>query len=702
MSLAIAKLDGRPRITPPYIPATEAVAMLKCSDGHFRRLCSDRWGPAGLARKFGGEWAVLPDADPRLHAHESWDARDLRQLAELRAAKTKPRYIELAEQRRDIVLGFDAFEAGQPLRKAGAQSAYIARLIVEGVIPCDGISKLSSRTLDRWETLYKADGDAGGIKALVKLSGGPKGEDSIGEQAWEYFLRIKSVNRRSVADAYKVTLGIVELEHKDEDGWEWPALRTVQLAYQTRVPLPEKVLAEQGPHKMRALTLPKITRSLEDVPAGSHLVGDERTLDVMCRVPRDKSWARVRPKLTAWMDSRSRMIPGWIIAERANSDTILSTFRMAAEAMETVPDEVTCDNGVDYRTVAGRSRRTRKWDEFDSKWVHGAFERLSVTVHFALKKHPWSKSIESRFSTIGERFDKYFASYWGGKIDNRPWDAEAFTKANLEALPTIEEMHDAFEAFVAVLHEEVVAGDGMFELCPRQAMRQFYTSAPRRVESSVLEMICCRMHGPVKVSRDGLRFNHILYGKHDEAVWRLQGKEVYFLTDPVQADRITICDGEGVPTCVAYADRNLGITQDEVRAAQAMTKKAEKTIKNYDAARDHNLMTTPQKILAARAAAAKLQQIPDGELPAPTGPETLRIVRPDVAAGAEQIWRAVGAEDIRRLAELNAGAAALNELRSPDLRRFDCLEGIEGAEPPAPVAFDLRQLSTGMETDHAG
>jgi len=700
MSLALCQPGLAPRIPAPYIPLPEAAAAMQCSVGHLRRLCAERFGPIGLAKKFSNEWAVLPDADKRLREkREGWEARDLRQEGELRLAKTPPKYVDLAKFRRDIVRGLDAFDGARGKTRAEAMRLYIADLRLRAVLPAPGIKKLSPRTLHRWDAAYKAAGEEGGIKALVKMTGEWNERAVIGPRAWEQFMQFRNGPRlRPIRDAYRVTEGVCS-QHAGEPGWEWPSYRKVLLHYQETVSIAEQVMADEGPHKFRAKCLPKITRSLEDVAAGSHLVGDQRTFDFMARVPSARGWRRARLKLTALLDVRSRMFLGCVIAERANSDTILSSFRSACEIAETLPDEVTIDNGQDYRSVAGRNRRCRKWDEFDSKRVNTAFERLSVEVHYAIVRHPWSKLIESHFDQIKDRFDAWFPGYWGGKHDERPWDADRWTREFIEALPTIEEVRDAFTQFLTAHHEEPRNGDGMFGLCPRQALKQFYTTAPRRISAAALEAYCCKMVGPVKVGRDGVRYNNVYYGKHDEEVWRLQGKQTWLLVDPVRADRITLCDQDGVPTCLAYGDRNLGITQDEVRAAQAMTRRAEKTIKGYAEAREVSMQTDTQKIVSARLAAARLNQTPDSDLPAPPQPETLRLVGAEVEAGLERVKRVAGAESIKRLADMNAGAAALNEYRAPSLTD---LAPTEAGDALAAGPMDLRLLSNGLEADDAG
>lgn len=692
MALPAVQLD-RAKIPEPWIPLGEVAWKLGISPEHATRIAKDRWEPLRLARKFGNRWAVLPDADSRLGGTR-FERRDFEQIADLCKAGVKPKYILRAEAQRDIATGFDDFEPTGRGAIADAE-AYCAMVLRSDLAIQAGIRFLKKSSLYRWRKTYYAEG----IAALARKSDSRGVKTTIGEMAWQRFLEAKA-GKRKVRAAWEIVRALVESEHQGEPGWEWPAYRTVALEYQ-KVPHVAKVSMDEGPNKLRA-ALPKIARSWEDVPAGGILCGDQMTFDFMARVAGDKTWRRARLKLTAWMDLRSRMIAGWHIADYGNSDTILSAFKMAVGVMGTLPDEVLIDNGQDYKSVAGRSRRERKWDEFDPSRISTAFERLKVEAHYAIVRSPWSKPIESRFRTIHAGFDHWFPSYWGHKTDAKPWDADRWTRERIDLLPTAEEVRDAFARYLVELHERPVVGDGMFGLCPRQALAQFFTTHPRPVDPAVLELCCCRMIGPVSVTANGVRHEGIHYGKWDEPVIRLGGQSVYFLVDPVQADRITLCDADGVPLCIAFADRNLGQTRSEVRAAKNATRAAARIAKAYPQARDFSLLTTDQKIAELRARAAAMSQVPDESLPPPPAPESLRIARPDVADAAERIAgearRAAGADALRRLHSHNAAAAAVND-RSLSLRDLPADAGEETEAPAAPRRLSLRDLPQAEEFD---
>lgn len=699
MSLAARQLDTSNDAD--WLPVSTAAAMMGMNAGSLRRKCETHFERLGLARKPAGQWLVSRMADPKLRRPMELHDRDLAQIAELQGEGVSRDYIEIAEARRDIVRDFAAFRMKHSGRKVEEIKAlYVGELFTSGVVgPTCKVKKLKTRQLATFLSAYAS----GGIAALVpSWSGNKQKAESIGKAAFAQFMTfIRSGTSKSARDAYKLTRGAVLSEHPGDPDWAWPSYRTVLRQYQ-EVPTTERVLHEEGPHRFRAKCLPKISRSYEDIPAGTHLCGDVRTLDFMARVPDGAGgWKRTRLKLTAWLDVRARFLAGWCIADEANSDTILASFKLACETLETIPVEVTIDNGKDYRAVGGRANRHRKWDEFDSKRVLSAFERLGVEVHYALVKHPWSKMIESWFTKVKSGFDMWFPGFWGGSPGERPWDAERWTREHIQQLPTRLEVEQAFSEFLAALHEEQVGGDGMFGLCPRQAVSQYFTMRPRPVHASVLSLVCCRMHGPVKVKRDGIRHDNIWYGKHDEEIWRRYGTEVWYLTDPVEADRITLCDEKGVPLCVAFADRNIGQSRSEVRAAQRMKRSAERTVKKYADARDNLIATPIQRIAKLRAAEAKSRQIADDDLPPPPQADALRVVRPEVAAAAGELERAAGGEAIRRLADMNAAASALNSGARPTHRMLDYLASAETdsevqEERPA-RRIDIRSIAGGAE-----
>jgi hypothetical protein len=654
-----------------WVSLRDAAVAMRCSEGHLRRLCSDQYGPAKLARKsIDGSWEVARSVVIAKARQLNTEAgRDRAQLGELHREGYSSTAIAIAERKRGIVFALRDF-TGHARTDDARLAEFCNHLKSTGALPAKGIKKLKPRTLWQWRSDYEARG----LRGLIRSKYPTRGECPFGDKAREEFLRIMGSSTgidvfqaRDLVQGYVIQVGL-----GDDVDWVVPSPRTAQNWWKQNVPKGAKLLIRKGIHKFRAKGLPKIRRSYEGIAAGDVLCGDERTLDLMCRVPGDRGWRRIRPKLTAFMDVRSRKIVGWFIGEWANSDTILSTFKAGCLAMGMVCVTVIIDNGRDYKAVGGPARRNRrKWDEFNSSRVQTAFERLDITTQYALPRHPWSKMIESHFRTVKNRFDRLMVGFWGGSPDDRPADAEQWTKTNLLELPTLEQVREDFAALLESHHEAPQRGNAMNGLCPNQAFRQYVTTSPRQITEEALALICSTVKGPVKVSQDGVRYQGQHYGKWQDEVWRLQGREVFIAVDPVAADRVTICEQDGTPICVAMADKNIGQTREEVRDGQRHSARCTRVAKQYVHARDYLTKTPMQQIAARRKLAAQARQIPDSQLPAAAQTESIRLVRPDIAAATEKMQgaarKAAGAEALRRLNNANTAAESVNEFRRIDI-----------------------------------
>jgi len=676
-----------------FIPLADAAALLSRDTAHLRRVCSDSYEAIGLARKNAqGEWLISRAADPRLAGFETREARDLRQLAEQRKAGVAARSLNRAMAQRDIIHGWLALDDVSGSEDARRQR-FINRLAADGTLARAGIKKLKPRTLRAWTELYGREG----IACLVKRTGWRKGENRIGTHAWAMFLEIMRIPGQTVTvtRAYAQVRGhIIRERLGNDDAWTWPALRTVQRQYQVGVPGPAKVLMRNGPKLFEARCIPKITRDPSDVAAGEWLVGDEHTFDFQGRADGERGPYRIRFKLTAWRCVRSRKMVGWFIGPRANSDTILSSFKMAVTMTGTIPRIVTIDNGTDYRAVGGPPKRRAGWDEYDGDRVQGAIERLSIDVNYAIPFHPWAKAVESEFRTLTADFAAFMPSFWGGRPDRRPEDAERWTKKHVRDLPTLDPVREAFTGYLEGRHSQPSRGLGMEGLSPNAAFAEFYTTSPRYAEPGVLELLLCRHVGPVKVGRDGVRHEGVNYGTIDQAVFLLQGREVWIALDPVQRDRITLCEKDGTPLCVARAARPIGATSDEFRERIAHQKRCKKIVREYAPSRDYLMKTPVQQINANRLAAAK--SMASEPLPARPAAERVELVRADLVPAVQKVARAAGAEALRKLGALNDAARAMNEA---PLNILDFAREIETDTPSDRRRLDIRDLAGTTELD---
>lgn len=159
--------------------------------------------------------------------------------------------------------------------------------------------------------------------------------------------------------------------------------------------------------------------------------GDEHTFDcwVAYKNPNGKISA-IKPKLVAWIDTRSRAIMGDVICKDANSKILKqSLLKLIYSDVGGVPKYLYIDNGKDYtaETMTGRKRNDRGGDrrslidgkgcfdlEFDDK-SRGFYKSIGIVDdHRAMPYEPWSKGqIERFFGGVCSRFTKWMTSYTG-------------------------------------------------------------------------------------------------------------------------------------------------------------------------------------------------------------------------------------------------------------------------------------------------
>jgi hypothetical protein len=639
-----------------------------------RRWC-EGLKPKGLSRKIDGKWFVSKHADPRLADFATQEGKDLRQLGELVREGYSAKAIREAEGRRDLVKGFRDFQ-GYGANSEGHAGQYLNRCRSDGTAKRLGIGKLGPETFLKLCRAYEREG----LRALVRRKCAGRGETAFGDYAREMFIEVMQTGHGiSVRSALDQVLGFtIQRSLQDDRAWKVPAVRTAQLWWRENIPRAAKILIAEGPHKMRAKALPKIRRDTRaDFAAGELLIGDERTFDCMVREMGERGWFRFRPKCTVWRDGVSGKI-FWHIGKLANSDTILASFKQACLEMKTMPREAIVDNGLDYKAVGGSARRNRKWDYFDTKRIETAFGQLGVTVHYAMPRAPWAKSIESTFSGLKE-FDRFQAGFIGGS------PAERWGKANILELATIDEFRERFAAWLKAYDEQPRRSEASEGLSPRQSFEQHFTTRPRRIDRDTLDILCRKTVGPVRVGRDGVRYQKMRYGTFDEAVFRIQGREVWMLVDPIDRDSVILDRRDGSPLIVANVDHPLGYKSEEVRDRIAFQRHCEKTVKGYAPARDYLLKTPAQQIADRRRLAAISRQIPDSQLPPKPQLVSVEMVRPDVAAAAVEIKRAAGAEALRRLSGVDAAAEAVNRPRPITLKDLGDMTSFEDETEDAPV-----------------
>ncbi len=545
--LAIANTTDAPRVPSPYRTVEDVAIALKVSVRRVRQRCDQEWGPTGLAKKFNGTWGVHPRADQRLHQHGDTAKRDREQIAELARSGIAAKQIDAAENRLAILrelADYDCVARDERKRRA----IFCEHLRAGGRVPCPGISRISVNTLYRWEQRYRAEGVAGLIRRGVDRQAR---SEVNGNAALDYiFNLVHSGNNIPVADARRMALGEAQ-KHGDDPAWRIGSYSSVRLAIEARSPAILKAVAGKGERAAKAACIPKMPRDYESIAANQEWVGDERTIDVMCRVIGSRGWKASRQvKLTAWMDMRSRMIVGWVLATHADSNTILGSLKRGI-ALHGKPELLRVDWGHDYKKATG-SPHHRRWkntniDSFDGERVGSILDELGIDVSPAMPYTPWAKPIESFFKTMKDRWDKLNASFWGGCPSERHEDRQKYVNANLEKLPTLEQIEASLIEFIADYHRTPHTAIDMFGKTPMQAMEAFRAGSPCLESAKVLDHLFAEFVGPKMVRRDGVRHNKFWYGHGDGRLVELQGKKVLLRIQPDDASRAMVCKPDRTP-----------------------------------------------------------------------------------------------------------------------------------------------------------
>ncbi|GAB6158302.1 hypothetical protein JCM39194_15020 [Desulfotomaculum varum] len=179
-------------------------------------------------------------------------------------------------------------------------------------------------------------------------------------------------------------------------------------------------LAANGMREFKNHRMLKGKRDATALMVMEFVQGDAHTFDcwVQYTSPNGKIKA-IRPKLVAWIDTRSRCIMGDVICLDANSQILKeSLVKMLYSHPGGVPKHLHIDNGKDYtaETNTGQNRKERKMQEldFDSE-TKGFYRSIGIEDWSrSLPYQPWGKAqMERFFGTVCSMFTKWMASYTG-------------------------------------------------------------------------------------------------------------------------------------------------------------------------------------------------------------------------------------------------------------------------------------------------
>ena len=430
--------------------------------------------------------------------------------------------------------------------------------------------------------LEKEDGQSREYFRALALCRKPKESGTFPSLAPEQKALIENIwfDKRFAAN-----LGTMEMlyerfeEEAERRGWkEYPSIKTVsryiKYIMDSRGAESARYLAANGTREWRNKMMLKGKRDATTLEVMELLVGDEHTFDlwVQYTAPNGKVKA-VRPVLVAWMDMRSRDILGDVICVKANGDTLKESLVKVIYTAG-VPKQLLIDNGKDYtkEELTGQSRKKRNIDfDFDAETV-GFYQSIGIQrVDRALPYQAWVKAVERFFSTVCQRFSKWFDSYTGTLTGSKTY---AKRKKDIDGmlergeLLTMEEFYEAWEKWknekyrtrkhrgLSDAGEKWYTPGLMYEHGPR-----YMKAAPPREYAAMLLMKA----DTARVYNQGIHKFGTLYTDYELAFWKDKTVQIKWDIDDVSKLYVYAPDGHKI--CEAVSAEILGFGEKCSQAA---------------------------------------------------------------------------------------------------------------------------------------
>lgn len=239
-------------------------------------------------------------------------------------------------------------------------------------------------------------------------------------------------------------------------GWKVPSLQTIYRVIKEDVPEEVKTYYQMGIEDWRNKFEPTALRDSQSLKVNEGWMLDHQTLDLFIEF----NGHAVRPTLTAFIDVRSRVYPGWWIDINGSSETIVKALSYAVTPKPEkelpfggTPEWIYLDRGKDMRSkrLNGPKQKDIQKNEslLLSPYVKGTFKYLNIEPVTALPYNPTSKAqIERSFGEVARKFSRSQRSWCGSKPEERPenFDEKAMLKKGL--LPTLDEIREEFKKWI--------------------------------------------------------------------------------------------------------------------------------------------------------------------------------------------------------------------------------------------------------------
>lgn len=723
-----------------WIAISTAAKVLDTSEGALRAKIAREHAPQGLARLMPGEtgrksWHLHTSIDPRLLRAHSPSA--LARVAGERSAyeAATDRQKSAARLKAQVVIRFRAWREQRGINTLADFPAFASMMLDEL-----GIA-VSRRRVYAWCNTAASSTDIESIASeLLDRRGGDRrggssdSGGSISPEAWGWFESLYCGTKLRIPQCWRRVRDLVEAHNAThpDDLLSWPSPDTVRRRVERDLPPIVRNMARLGEAEWSRRHQPSIEQDPDKWSAGEVWEADHTILDCFVRVydHSRREWKPRRAWLTAWLDWRSRRLCGWHVSMEHNSTTIALALHRAVIAEGcSIPRLARLDNGSDFQgriingiTRAAVKRRLKSEevsvpgaiavsDESDAEIVErratqsGILGRLGVEVSFATPYRPNAKGrVERFFRVVHEWFCRSHPTWTGGSTTGRDRADLAESVADVDALPTVEELAREFDGFARSYNVE---SDRAIDDLGGLSALEFYERhlpARRAVDPDAAAELLLEHSEPRRVTKDGVSLRigsaTLRYGQWCPELMVLVGtsRRVVASIDPLRVNEVRVYEllpgGDRKFLCIAPLNERAGaddLSKRQIAEAMKRQRVARKQVRQrVDAAA---ALAGPVEQAALRAAeerAVSERRRILAEVPA----APLRISGGERATAEE-------AREARRATEAAIEMDSIRPVKAPRPSLIDMLADEDVAEAPSGRGggIDLMDLD---EDDDAG
>jgi len=381
-----------------------------------------------------------------------------------------------------------------------------------------------------------------GIDGLFGKYGKQRGSSSVKDDDFKLFCNLYlQQSMPSLKQCYKLVVGAAKKRDSEFKLEEFPNITAFRRKLHSEYSADSILFMRKGEKAYIRKSAAYVERDWSKVNAGSVWFSDHAQIDVMVRC----ADGRVRaPWVTVWRDAKSAKWLGWNVHDEApNSNHIFYAFEDSVDRYG-LCDIVYVDNGKDYRakdlTGGRKSGQTNKTKVLhDETVVRPMMSRLKVKVKFALPYNARAKNIERDFLKNKELFSKFFLTYRGGSVAERPERLQQ--QINSGNAMHIDEFRELFDRYINNVYNNLPVEGGKVHQ-GRSPNQVWLDESPnlRTVSREALALFCQRSSKAVKIGKNGIDDSRYKISYWAEWMPSMKGEKVFYRRSPKHMEEIWI------------------------------------------------------------------------------------------------------------------------------------------------------------------